>query len=89
MDYFYELLGGLCTRIGFRQVRIDQVLADVILKYLGDKPLQGSAAGRRLLKHPSALLVALNGALDRFNLPLDALQPVQQFRPVALDVSHL
>ena len=65
------------------------MLTDVVFQDLGDESFQGSAARSRLLKHPRALLVAFNRALNCFNLAFDALEAVQQFRPVSFNMSHL
>ena len=89
MDDLDQLLSGLGTGIAFGQIGIDQMLADVILKNLSDESLQGSAASCGLLKDPRALLVTLDSALDRLDLPLDALEAIEKFRPVPFDMSHL
>ena len=89
MDDLDQLLGSFGTGIAFGEIGIDQVLANVILEDLGDEPLQGSAAGGGLLKNPRTLFVALDSALDCLNLPLDALQAIEQFRPVPFYMSHL
>lgn len=88
MDDLHQLFGSLDAGIGFGQVRIDQMLADMILKNFGNKAFQGSAARGGLLKDPCAFLVALNRALDCLNLPFNALEAVQQFRPVSFHMSH-
>lgn len=88
MDDLHQLLGSSSTGIALGQVRIDQMLSDMVLKDLGDEPFQGSTARGGLLKDPSALLVALDRAFDRLNLPLDAPQAVKQLRPVPFDMSH-
>jgi hypothetical protein len=40
------------------------------------------------LKHPAAFPVALDCALDRFDLALDPLQPVHELDLLTLDMSH-
>ncbi len=89
MDDLHQLFRSLSAGIVFRQVRIDQMLADMILKDLRDEALQGSTTRGGLLEDPRALLFAFDSTLDSLNLPFDALQAIQQFRPVPFDVSHL
>ena len=89
MDDLHQLLGSLRAGIGLGQIWIDQVLTNMVLKNLGDESLQGSAARGCLLKHPSALLVPLDCALNCLNLPSDPPKAVQQLRSVPFNMSHL
>ncbi len=74
---------AICRRGG-----IDQVLPDVVLKDFCNEALQGSTTRRRLLQDSCAFLVTFDRALNCLNLSPDALQAVQQFRPVPFNMSH-
>ncbi len=89
MDDLHQLFRSLSSRIVLRQIRIDQVFADVVLQNLGNETLQRSTASSGLLKDPCALFVPFDGPFDRLNLPSDAPKPVEQLRPVSFDMSHL
>ncbi len=89
MDDLHQFFRSLNSGIVLRQVRIDQVFADVVLENLGNETLQRSAASSGLLKDPCALLVSFDCPFDRLNLPSDTPKPVEQLRPVPFDMSHL
>ncbi len=89
MDDLHQLFRSLSSGIVLRQIRIDQVFADVVLQNLGNETLQRSTASCGLLKDPCALLVPFDRPFDRLNLPSDAPKPVEQLRPVPFDMSHL
>ena len=89
MNDLHKLFGSLGARITDREIRIDEVLAYMVFQNLSDETLQGTATRRRLLKDPRAFLIALDGAFDRLNLALDALEAIQQLGPVSLNMRHL
>ena len=54
MDDRYQLLCGPGARIIPWHFRVDDVLANTALDHLGSEPIEGTAAGRRLLEHDGA-----------------------------------
>ena len=75
-----QLFGGDHARIIALRVRIEHVLANVVLDHLGDEPVERAPARGCLLQDAGALVIRFHGALDSVDLAAQALQAVQQFR---------
>ena len=88
MDDVDEFFGGNHSGIIGGQGGVDEMLADMVFDDLGDEPLQSAAAGRRLLEHPSAFAILLNGAFNRLNLSFDPLDAIEKFDLLPFNVSH-
>jgi hypothetical protein len=87
-DDFDQLVGGSALgAVGWR-CRVDQMLADVVLDHLGDEAVERPAAGRRLLQYAGTFAILFHRAFDRFDLPAQPLQAVQQFLFLFFDVAH-
>ena len=78
MHDFDQLFGCQHSGVITRRFRINHVLSDVILDHLGDKSVQGATARSGLSEHVGALLVRIDGALDRLDLPTQTPQAKQQ-----------
>src|SRR5579864_978388 len=88
MDDPDQLLCSVRPRIIARRLRVDNVLADMVLDDLGDQPVERAAAGRDLLQHGGAAGILLEGAFDGVELAADAANPVEQLLPLLLRMSH-
>ena len=88
MDDIDEFLRGDGPRIVAGKVRLDQMLTDMVFDDFADKTVKSSSARGRLLENSRALVVALDGALDCRDLPLDALETIEELRLLPLDMSH-
>ena len=88
MHNFYQFF---CSRdtwiVGFR-LRINHVLADMVFDYLGDEPVESSAAGRRLLEHSGAFLVRVDGSFNGLDLTAQASEPNQELRFFLRNMTH-
>lgn len=62
----------------FVAVRIDEMGADMVLKHYRQEPIHRAAATGYLLQDVDTPLLLLERPLDRFDLPLDAPDPVEQ-----------
>jgi hypothetical protein len=83
-----QLLGRRGMRGIARLAGIDHVLANVILNDLGDKPVQGAAAGGGLLQDDGAFIVRIDCAFDGFDLTAHTFEPIQKLRFLFGDVTH-
>ena len=83
-----QLLGRLRPGIVARRIRIEHVLADMVLDHLGDEPVERAAAGGRLLENARAFGVGLDRALDRLELAAQPLEPVEELLFFFRDVTH-
>src|SRR5580698_4162739 len=78
MDNLNELFSGQNPRRIASGLRVDHVLANVILDDLGDKAVQSAATRGRLLQHHRTFIVCINRALHRFYLTTHSLQAIQK-----------
>lgn len=89
MDDVHQFLGSERSGVALGQQRINQMLANMVFDYLGDEAVERAPARSRLLKDAGAFFFLFDGALDRFDLPPDALETVQEFGLLSLDMGHL
>jgi hypothetical protein len=89
MDNLNELFGSRHARVVALGPRVDDVLADVVLDYLGNEAIQGAPAGGGLLEYIGAVLARLDSALDGLELAAQASDAVQKLGFLFSDVAHV
>src|SRR5579859_158248 len=82
-----QFLRGLALR-AVAALRIDHMLADMVLDHLGDEAVERAAAGGRLLQDGETGPVFLEHALNRLDLAADATHAIQEFLLFLLRVCH-
>jgi hypothetical protein len=70
-------------------VWIDHVESDVALNDLGHQPVYGAPASGDRVQNVRAFGAFLKRSFDRFNLPLDVANPIQELILIANDVCQL
>ena len=88
MDDLNQLFGRLAAGVRGRGAWVYHVFADVVFDDLSNKAFERPAARRGLLQHTRAFAVLFDSALDGLNLPLQALEPVEQFLLFLLYMPH-
>jgi hypothetical protein len=88
VDDLHQLLGGPGARIVPRRFRVDDMLADMAFDHLGDEPVEGAAAGGRLLQYGRTTGFLLQRAFDGIELAADAANPIEQLLLVFQSVRH-
>jgi hypothetical protein len=88
MDDLDQLFSGVRPRIIARRLRVDDMLADMILDDPGDEPVEGPTACRDLLQHGRAAGILLERALDGVELATDAANPVEELLPLLKNMRH-
>src|SRR3974390_606442 len=80
MDDVDQFLGRLDPRVLASGIRVEHVLADVILDHLRDETVERSAARSGLLQHAGAFLVGFDRALDGADLSAQTAQSHKELR---------
>jgi hypothetical protein len=88
VDDFDELLSRAAGWI-FVSVGIDEVIPDVVLEHHGEQPIHRSPTTCYPLQDIGTAVLFVERTLDRFNLALDAANPVEKLLFFLNRVAHV
>ncbi len=78
VDDVDQFLSGFRVWIAAGGIRVDHVLANMVLDDFGYKAVHGAPTGGRLLQDHGALLIGLDRTFDSLNLTAQPPDPIQQ-----------
>jgi hypothetical protein len=88
MDDLHQFLRGDGAGICAAGVRIDHVLADMVLDDFSDEAVESPATGCRLLQNVGTFSISFDRARDGVQLAAQAFDPVQELALLFRDVIH-